>query len=276
MACTIVSTPSVGATDWTDWITQQGLTDRGFARVSLTNFSGTAASAVGTGGVFECAGSIYNNTTETAISLATATASASVLVYVYAIPAAGGTTCTFELDSGAPVYVDSKQGWYASAASVTRVLGGMFIGTAATYYAKWLYYQTDIGLKGIYQSGESRIGINKARPLQNLDVEGTMAVSGAATMGTTLDVTGVLSADGGLEAGNATQVLKFKILPATWASSDTVTISHGLTQANIRAVHGVAPTAEIFTGVSVGDTQMNLYTETPAIGTGYCVIWYVP
>ncbi len=145
MSCTIVSTPATGATDWTDWIIQQGLTDRGFSRVSLTNFAGTAASAIGTGSVFELAGSIYNNTTETAISLATGTASASVAVYILAIPAAGGTTCTFQLDSVAPTWVDAKQGFYASAASTTRAIGGMYIGTAATYFNKWLYLPEDSG-----------------------------------------------------------------------------------------------------------------------------------
>lgn len=141
MACTIISTPAVGAADWTDFITQQGLTDRGYSRVSLTNFAGTVASSIGTGAVFECAGSIYQNTTVTAISLATGTASASVAVYIMAIPAAGGTTCTFELDSTAPTWIDAKQGFYASAASVTRAIGGMYIGTAATYFSKFIYTQ---------------------------------------------------------------------------------------------------------------------------------------
>ena len=44
MSCTIVSTPAVGAASWTGWITQQGLTDRGFMRVSLTEFATTTAS----------------------------------------------------------------------------------------------------------------------------------------------------------------------------------------------------------------------------------------
>ena len=161
MACTIVSTPATGATDWTDWITQQGLTDRGFSRVSLTNFAGTAASAIGTGSVFELAGSIYNNTTETAISLATGTASASVAVYILAIPAAGGTTCTFELDSIAPTWIDAKQGFYASAASTTRALGGMYIGTAATYYVKYIYTPDMLGYL---------LSHGGTRPLRNLIV----------------------------------------------------------------------------------------------------------
>ena len=138
MAGTIISTPSLGASNWSPWITQQGLTDRGYMRVSLTNMSGTAASTIAAGGALECAGSIYSFT-DTAISLATGTASASVAVYFYAIPSAGGTTCTVEMNSIAPTWRDDYQGFYASAASTTRVIGGCYIGTAGSYYSKFLY-----------------------------------------------------------------------------------------------------------------------------------------
>ena len=139
MACTIVSTPATGAADWTGWITQQGLTDRGFMRVSLTNFATTAASLIGTGSVFELAGSIYNNTTGTSIALAAGTASANVAVYYVAIPSAGGTTCTFTMDSVAPTWVDAKQGFYASAASTSRYLGGTYLVSITSFSSKWLY-----------------------------------------------------------------------------------------------------------------------------------------
>ena len=139
MACTITVTPSSGSSDWTGWITQQGLTDRGFQRVSLTEFATTAASLIGTGSVFELAGSIYSCSGAEVVSLAAATASADVSVYIVAIPSAGGTTCTFTLDDAAPTYVDAKQGFYASAASTSRYLGGAYIGTATTYFGKWLY-----------------------------------------------------------------------------------------------------------------------------------------
>ena len=138
MAGTIVTTPALGASDWSSWITQQGLTDRGFMRVSLTNMSGSAASTVGAGSVLECAGAIYSFT-DTAITLAAATASANVAVYFVAIPAAGGTTCTVVMDSTAPVWVDARQGFYASAASVSRAIGGCYLGTSGTFYNKYLY-----------------------------------------------------------------------------------------------------------------------------------------
>jgi len=138
MAGTIISTPATGASDWTDFITQQGATDTGYMRVSLTNFSGTVASAIATGSVLECAGSIYTFT-ETAISLASGTASADVAVYYTVIPSAGGTTVSVVMDDTTPVWVDAKQGFYLSAASLTRAIGGCYIDGANQYKNKFLY-----------------------------------------------------------------------------------------------------------------------------------------
>ena len=138
MAGTIISTPAIGSASWVDFITQQGKTDKGFLRVSLTNPATTAASSIGTGGIMELAGSIYQFT-ETSISLATGTASASVAFYFTVIPSAGGTTCTVVMDDTIPTWVDSKQGYYASAASLTRFIGGARVGTAGVYYDKYIW-----------------------------------------------------------------------------------------------------------------------------------------
>ncbi len=180
MACTIVSTPATGAADWTGWITQQGLTDRGFMRVSLTEFATTAASLVGTGSVFELAGSIYNNTTEASIALATGTASANVAVYYVAIPSAGGTTCTFTMDSVAPTWVDAKQGYYASAASTSRYLGGSSIGTAATYYNKFIY-TPDMVFGYLLPQTETRPILKKILEIGDWNMYITGGGSGAST-----------------------------------------------------------------------------------------------
>ncbi len=182
MACTIVSIPATGAADWTGWITQQGLTDRGFMQVSLTNFATTAASLIGTGSIFELAGSIYS-CTETAISLAAGTISAAVAVYYVAIPSAGGTTCTFTMDSVTPTWVDAKQGYYASAASTSRYLGGSYIGTAATYYNKFIY-TPDMIFGYLLPHSETRPILTKVFDLGdwNMDTDANNSIShGLAT-----------------------------------------------------------------------------------------------
>ncbi len=172
MAATIVSTPATGSSDWTGWITQQGLTDRGFMQVSLTNFATTAASSIAAGSIMELAGSIYS-CTETAISLAAGTASADVAVYYVAIPSAGGTTCTFTMDSVAPTWVDAKQGFYASAASTSRYLGGTYIGiTAATYYTKFIY-TPDMVFGYLLPSGKTRPLLKKVIEIGDWNMDGT-------------------------------------------------------------------------------------------------------
>ena len=138
MSGTIISTPAIGSASWVGFITQQGKTDKGFLRVSLTNPATTAASSIGTGGIMELAGSIYQFT-DTAITLATGTASASVAFYYTVIPSAGGTTCTVVMDDIIPTWVDSKQGYYASAASLTRYIGGGRVASAGVYYDKYIW-----------------------------------------------------------------------------------------------------------------------------------------
>ena len=170
MACTIVSTPATGAADWTGWITQQGLTDRGFMRISLTNPASTAASLIATGSVMELAGSIYTFT-ETAISLATGTASADTAVYFTVIPAAGGTTCTIVMDSTAPTWVDSKQGFYASAASLTRYIGGCYFNGTGGYENKFLY--TPQILNDLIYNGETRPILKKRVSIGEWNMDAT-------------------------------------------------------------------------------------------------------
>ena len=196
MAGTIISTPAVGSADWSGWITQQGATDTGFMRISLTNFSASAASSIATGSVLECAGSIYSFT-ETAISLATGTASVSVAIYFNVIPSAGGTTVTVVRNSTAPVWVDAKQGFYASVASVSRVIGGEYIGTAATYYSKYLY--TGENLIYCLQTNETRPILKKRIAIGewNMDADSVVDIlHGLGDFKKIRGLTGIIRDDG--------------------------------------------------------------------------------
>ena len=138
MAGTILGNVATGAADWTSWISRVEKSSKGYMAVSLTNYDTTDASSIASGSVMELAGSFYTFS-ETAISLAAGTPSASQAVYFTVVPAAGGTTCTVVMEGTAPTWVDGKQGWYASAASLTRYIGTCDIGTAGVYYNKNLY-----------------------------------------------------------------------------------------------------------------------------------------
>ena len=161
MAGTILRTPNVGDADWTVFITQAEKQRKGFLSVSLTNPATTAASSIGTGGIMELSGSLYQFT-ETAISLAAGTPSAAQSVYYTVIPSGGGTTVTVVMEGTAPTWIDSKQGFYASAASTTRYIGGAFIGTSQTYYHKFIYTPQMLDYL-IYQ--------NKTRPILKKEID---------------------------------------------------------------------------------------------------------
>ncbi len=138
MAGTILGNISVGASSWVSWISAMEKTRKGFLAASLTNPATTAASSIATGSVMELSGSFYVFT-DTAITLAAGTPSAAQAVYYTVIPSAGGSTVTVVMEGTAPTWVDSKQGFYASAASTVRYIGGTYIGTAATYFNKFIY-----------------------------------------------------------------------------------------------------------------------------------------
>ena len=160
MAGTILGNVATGASSWVSWISAMEKTRKGFLAASLTNPATTAASSIATGSVMELSGSFYTFT-DTAITLAAGTPSAAQAVYYTVIPSAGGTTVTVVMEGTAPTWVDSKQGYYTSAASLTRYIGGAFIGTAATYYGKWLYDSTDTILKTIKANAVSRMRVTK-------------------------------------------------------------------------------------------------------------------
>lgn len=137
-AGTIIRTPDISAEDWTDWIVQQGKTDKGFLRMSLTNPASTVASLIATGSVMECAGSIYVFE-ETDITLADECASADVAFYYTVVPSGGGTTATVVMRASAPTWVSAKQGFYDAADGTTRYIGGGYMNATGGFENKFIY-----------------------------------------------------------------------------------------------------------------------------------------
>jgi hypothetical protein len=138
MAGTLLSAPTLGASDWSTWITLVDACRRGYLAASYTNFSGSAESALAAGSLVEVAGAVYSFTA-TAIDY-TGAGSANSDLYIYVKPDAVVSTCSVVAWGSAPVWVDAKQGFYASAASTTRAVGGMYVSlTAGTYVRKYLY-----------------------------------------------------------------------------------------------------------------------------------------
>jgi hypothetical protein len=98
----------------------------------LTNYDTTVACSIEEGSVLEVAGSLYIATSDTAIGTA---GISTALQYIQAIGSTGG--CVFAYNAVAPTWRDDYQGYYASAASTTRVIGG--INYTGSYTEKWVY-----------------------------------------------------------------------------------------------------------------------------------------
>jgi hypothetical protein len=137
MAGTLLSAPTLGASDWSTWITLVDACRRGYLAASYTNFSGSAESALAAGSLVEVAGAVYSFTA-TAIDY-TGAGSTNSDLYIYVKPDAAVSTASVVAWGSAPVWVDSKQGFYASAASTTRAVGGMYVNTAGSYGHKYIY-----------------------------------------------------------------------------------------------------------------------------------------
>jgi len=106
---------------------------KGLINVTLTNYTTTAACSIEEGSVLEVAGSLYIATSDTAIGTA---GISTALQYIQAIGSTGG--CVFAYNAVAPTWRDDYQGYYASAASTTRIIGGCYYD-GSSYNPKWIY-----------------------------------------------------------------------------------------------------------------------------------------
>jgi hypothetical protein len=100
----------------------------GYQAVSLTNFDSSALSAIAAGSKVEIAGAFFTFTVDETINATSWTAiTTGNTAYIALIPAgtAGSQTVTASYTATAPVWSTSKQGWYASAGSSTRVIGSV-------------------------------------------------------------------------------------------------------------------------------------------------------
>jgi hypothetical protein len=102
---------------------------KGFQGISLTEFATSALSEIAAGSVVEIAGAFFNFPADETINASTWTSMVSGnTAYIVLVPAgvAGSQTVTAEFTATAPVWRDDNQGWYASAASVSRVIGSVY------------------------------------------------------------------------------------------------------------------------------------------------------
>ncbi len=114
----------------------------GFQAVSLTDFSASTVSAIAAGSKVEVAGAFFSFDSDETINASSWTAIATASdVYIVLTPSgtAGSQIITAAYTTTAPTWSTSKQGWYASAASVSRYIGGMYKNGTASYTKKYCH-----------------------------------------------------------------------------------------------------------------------------------------
>jgi hypothetical protein len=125
---------AAGDTTWvTTFMEAMEKSWKGFQQVTLTDYDTTTACSIEEGSVLEVAGSLYIATSDCAIGTA---GISTALQYIQAIGSVGG--CVFAYGAVAPTWRDDYQGYYASAASTTRVIGGCYY-TRTSFTEKWIY-----------------------------------------------------------------------------------------------------------------------------------------
>ncbi len=108
----------------------------GFQAMSLTNFDTSAESVIAAGSKVEIASAFFTFSSDDTPQATTWTAITTAnTAYITLTPSgtAGSQIVTSKYSDTAPTWSDSKQGWYTSAASVVRYIGGVIKGSATQY-----------------------------------------------------------------------------------------------------------------------------------------------
>lgn len=113
----------------------------GYQAISLSNMSTSAATVITAGSKVEIKSAFFNFTsdlTPNATSWTVITTGMTAYIHLTPSGTAGSQIVSGSWSSTAPVWSDSAQGWYASAASSIRVIGGCYKGGSASYRSKFI------------------------------------------------------------------------------------------------------------------------------------------
>lgn len=120
---------------------------KGYQAISLNNYSTSAAASIAAGSVVEIAGAFFTFVADETPDASTWTSLATGATgYIALTPSgtAGSQIVSVTYTATAPTWRDDFQGWYASAASTTRVIGTVYKTDTPSYNNKKLFdFQQD-------------------------------------------------------------------------------------------------------------------------------------
>jgi hypothetical protein len=181
---------------------------KGYQAISLTNFTASGLSAIAAGSTVEIAGAFFAfNVQESITAFSTITTATTGYIALTPSGTAGSQIVDAAWTATAPTWSESKQGWYASAASSVRVIGGGLKTSGTAMEPKWMLTPA----------------------VQNMRADGGLDVPGD------LDVGGDISAAGWVETGAGRTIAVSVVDIGDWNMDATasVNVAHGLTFSSI-------------------------------------------
>jgi hypothetical protein len=219
----------------------------GFLGVSLTNYETSALSAIAAGSCVEIGGAFFLFGSETAINASSWTAiTTATSAYLQLTPSgsAGSQIITPSWTAAAPVWSESKQGWYTSAGSIIRVIGSCYKASATRQETKTLYVK-----------GRDRIFIKKIN-IGSWDMDATGSLTVDTCIGNIIDISVKIVNDSGAYLPANTY------LPLNTNYSAAI---NGHAYNTLASVTMVRVGGGIFDGTDYNDTTIN---------RGYIVVTY--
>jgi len=139
MSGTLLSIPSNGATDWTDWVTREQQTEKDFKFISLTNWSNSTIPQIEAGSQIIVNGALYQFSSDDTISGLSAVGNSND-VWFKVVPS--GSTCTVTAVTTDGSSWDADKGGYYD--SNDLYIGGCYKDDSGNYINKWVYKGRDI------------------------------------------------------------------------------------------------------------------------------------
>lgn len=232
----------------------------GFMGLSLTEYSTSAEAAIAAGSVVEIAGAMFTFASDEAINASSWTAiTTATTAYIALTPSgtAGSQVVTATYTATAPTWRDDLQGWYASAASSTRVIGTVYKAEATSYYPKYLY--------GNMQEGKQQaISVNVASVASSLSVGGGVSIASSLSVANVFAPAHGVAVAGYINSASITLGSIYTALDTFIPSTGMSILLHGAMAADHRVLtraYRVSSTTITLYGAEV-DIDGLLYTNT--------------
>jgi len=256
----------------------------GYNGISLTNFGTSAISAIASGSGIEIAGAFFKADTDISANASSWTViSVGASAYMELVPSgtAGSQILTAQWTDIDPVWSTSKQGWYASAASNTKIIGRVTKVSSTQQSNKFLINKEDLIVQQRANDLDANTAIGRSALYANTTGKDNVAIGYGALENNTIGANNVAIGRSALTAStNANDNIaigRSALLVANGQGVDNVAIGSSTLKSNIEGADNIAigssalqanESGNYNIAIGVGSLYLNTNDENIAIGVG--------